>query len=59
MPWKIVKTRKDPIGYRVQKLSDGAYMSSYDMSLTKAKAQLAAIMISEQKKIKKTLKKSK
>jgi hypothetical protein len=53
MPWKIVKTRKSPPGYRVQKLSDKSYMSSYDMTLDKAKAQLAAILISEHKKYKK------
>lgn len=52
MPWSIVKTRKSPVGYRVRKLSDGSYMSTYDMSLAKAKAQLAAIIINENRKFK-------
>ncbi len=59
MPWKIVKTRKTPVGYKVQKISDGTYMSSYDMSLAQAKSQLAAIIIAEQKKMKQTYKKPK
>jgi len=59
MPWRIKKTRKDPVGYRVQKISDDTYMSTYDMSLAQAKSQLAAIIISEQKKMKKLYKKPK
>lgn len=59
MPWSIVKTRKTPAGYRVQKLSDGSYMSSYDMTLAKAKAQLAAIIISENRNMKQIYKKPK
>jgi hypothetical protein len=59
MPYAIKKTRNSPAGYRVQKISDGTYLSTYDMTHAKAKAQLAAVILSEGNKIKKMYKKTK
>jgi len=59
MPYAVIKTRNTPPGYRVQKISDGKYLSSYDMTYAKAKAQLAAVILSEGNKIKKLYKKPK
>jgi hypothetical protein len=59
MPYAIKKTRNTPPGYRVQKISTGQYLSSYDMTHAKAKAQLAAVILSEGKKITKLYKKTK
>lgn len=57
MPYAIKKTRITPPGYRVQKISDGSYLSTYDMTYAKAKAQLAAVILNESKKIDKQYKK--
>lgn len=58
MPYHIVKTRLNPPGYKVQKISDKTYISTYDMSYEKAKEQLAAIILKESKKITKLYKKN-
>jgi len=57
MPYAIKKTRITPPGYRVQKISDGTYLSTYDMTHAKAKAQLAAVILNEGNKISKLYKK--
>lgn len=57
MPYTIIKTRNTPPGYRVQKISDGTYLTDYDMTNDKAKALLGAVILSEGKKITKLYKK--
>lgn len=57
MPYAIKKTRNTPPGYRVQKISDSTYLSTYDMTYAKAKAQLAAVILNEGNKISKLYKK--
>lgn len=57
MTHRIVKTSKSPVGYRIQRISDNVYISPYDLpSLEIAKNQLASIIASEGKKIKKLYK---
>ena len=58
MTHRIVKTSINPIGYRIQRISDNSFISPYDLpSLDTAKNQLSAIIASEGKKLKKIYKK--